>query len=247
MTNTPIDNYANLTYRSKFFLKRWSHQKRMKRSVDAALEHSFNRLLDFGCGDGNFLNQLKSLSPKSENGKQYALIGFEPFKAARSDIKSLYLIRSWDGIEKNVQSAGKFDVVTCFEVFEHLPPDRLEEALERISGVLSENGVLVASVPIELGLPPIIKNFYRRRILKKSQRKLFTWSRTWKSVLGKPQPDCRSGADYLTHAGFYFTEFEKVAQKYFNIQTKSNSPFPLFNHNFNSQVFYELTKKNPRR
>jgi hypothetical protein len=84
-----MSDYRDYTYHSKNVLKRFSHQKRFKRAIDLISVNDGIRLLDFGCGDGFFLNQLK----KSWGGKN-SLLGFEPILDPIDD-NNVLIVNSW--------------------------------------------------------------------------------------------------------------------------------------------------------
>lgn len=65
------------TYNAKNRLRRFSHRVRLAKSIAAAKplfgKHD-SSALDYGCGDGKFLNEIQS-----QSGSRLRLLGFEPF------------------------------------------------------------------------------------------------------------------------------------------------------------------------
>jgi 2-polyprenyl-3-methyl-5-hydroxy-6-metoxy-1,4-benzoquinol methylase len=96
------------------------------------------RVLDFGCGAGEFLKAAAARGCK--------VVGIEPGAAyaacAREIEGALVIDRSWREVEL---PAASFDVVTAHHVLEHLR--RPFEALRRLSHWLKDDGVVYASVP----------------------------------------------------------------------------------------------------
>jgi SAM-dependent methyltransferase len=97
----------------------------------------FGRFLDFGCGRGGFL--LAMNDPMG--------IGFEVGEPAASSVGPSQVttgkfldVSGGPGFEK-----GSFDLITAFDVFEHLP--NLDEYVEVLSGLLKPGGHLVITVP----------------------------------------------------------------------------------------------------
>jgi SAM-dependent methyltransferase len=194
------------------------------------------RLLDFGCGDGLFLNRIKELQEENSN-----LFGFEPILESVKN-NTIPIMKNWDEVTAEVTAHSAFDYVTCFEVLEHFAPGKQIELIEQMGSVLKKDGLLIVSVPIESGFLSLVKNIIRRKE-KKRQRDLFSYQNIFASFLRKPLSAYRQGDDYLEHLGFYFQDLEKIFHRYFYILKKSYSPFGGMGSYFNSQIFYQLKKK----
>lgn len=97
---------------------------------------SSGRLLDFGCGSGAFA-RLASRSG-------YDVVGIEPFSlGAPFEAPGLRLIRG--ALEDAPHDLGRFDLVTLWQVLEHVPDPRA--VLSRLRPHLAPDGVLLVSVP----------------------------------------------------------------------------------------------------
>jgi|SRR6185437_6883587 len=223
-------SYSDITYNSKNPLARFAHRQRFKNSIKAINLTNGISILDYGCGDGKFLNELGSLNKD----KNLNLVGYEPFMEPIEGNK----IR----IEKNLADLNneKFDVVTCFEVLEHFNPTNQYNYLQNMIAHLKSNGLVIVSVPIEIGIPALVKNLRRRTLFKGEQ---FSYKNIFKSFLGNPPAEFRIKDGYLDHMGFNYKDLEKLFKKDFVIVTKTFSPFKFLGSNFNSQVFYELKLK----
>ncbi len=236
MANIKTTGYADYTYNSSNLLRRFSHRIRFKRSIAAIHLKEGIRILDFGCGDALFLNQLKSCSPW-----EISLLGYEPYLESISE-NSVSILDTWDKVVENAKTEGPFNYITCFEVLEHLPTKKQKECLEQILSLLKDDGMLVISVPIEKGFPALVKNMLRRRTSSK-KKDLYSYGNILASFLGKSLPDYQRENDYLDHMGFYFTDLENLFTNYLEIESKSFSPFPMVGYHLNSQVFYRLRKR----
>jgi 2-polyprenyl-3-methyl-5-hydroxy-6-metoxy-1,4-benzoquinol methylase len=152
-------DYADYTYNSPNPLRRFSHRTRFKNAVAAIPVDSPQplRILDFGCGDGMFIHQLRK-----NMGASASIVGYEPYLEA-IEVNSERIEQNWQHIPKISALEGNFDFVTCFEVLEHLPGEFLTEALQQIHSVLTPTGSVIVSVPIEVGFPALLKGFLRRR------------------------------------------------------------------------------------
>lgn len=96
------------------------------------------RLLDYGCGGGFFLATARERGWES--------YGIEPLAGhaihARSHSGAAV---TTDTLRPDSYSAEFFDVVTAFQVFEHLPEP--SAALHTLSGMLKAGGILLIEVP----------------------------------------------------------------------------------------------------
>lgn len=95
-------------------------------------------LLDAGCGYGKFL-ALAS--------KEFRVTGIDPSAYAISEVRKIVpeATLSVSTIEK-FHPGSQLDVITAFDVLEHLEDPR--DALDKIHGLLSENGIFVCVVPV---------------------------------------------------------------------------------------------------
>lgn len=228
MSESPT--YSGGTYDSKNPIARFSHRKRFKTSLLFTKIKAGDKILDYGCGDGKFLNDL---SAESVN------IGYEPYMEAMATNK-VTIYNKLEDLQNFVSKNGKFDKIVCFEVFEHLNEKNQQTELSQMRELLKPDGEIILSVPIEIGLAPIVKNI-RRRLLHPSP--IYTFKNILKSVFAIPLPEHRKDDGYLTHMGFNHKILEKLLLKSFTIREKLYSPFPGLGHNFNSQVFYRLIPK----
>jgi cyclopropane fatty-acyl-phospholipid synthase-like methyltransferase len=227
-----MENYGDYTYNAQNPLKRFSHRRRFNKSIASIPVNDGVRLLDFGCGDGLFLNRLKSVL--NEKG---ILIGYEPFLQPISG-NTVTITASWEEIVKK----APFHYVTCFEVLEHFDENLQKETLKKILQLLDDDGSLIVSVPIENGFPSLVKNIVRKFSCPKNERHLYSIKNIMAACFKKKLPQYRIGSNYLSHLGFYHTDLEKVFLNDFVITEKSFSPFSLLGSWFNAQVFYKLLK-----
>jgi SAM-dependent methyltransferase len=101
------------------------------------------RLLDVGCGDGRFLKHAK------EQGFEVWGIDFD--KKSVENVKrnlgidTVFAMSLEEFYEYAKEKNLKFDVITFFEVLEH--QDKPREFLEKVKGLLREEGYIAGSVP----------------------------------------------------------------------------------------------------
>ena len=96
------------------------------------------RVLDIGCGAGYFLHEAAEAGYDPE--------GLEFSKEAAAFGRTHWNLRIAEGDLLNASLAdGSFDIVTMWQVLEHLP--RASDALGRVRSILRPGGLLIAAVP----------------------------------------------------------------------------------------------------
>ena len=125
------------------------------------------KVLDIGCGDGYFLNYLKQ--------KGWQVRGVEISEFAAQKIKEKYDIDIFCG---ELSQAGYpeeyFDVVSLFEVLEHLPDP--SGTLLEVQRIIKKTGLLIMTVPNFDSLQRLLFGKYWHII--DPPRHLFYFSRT---------------------------------------------------------------------
>ncbi len=100
------------------------------------------RLLDVGCGAGEFITLMQELGWQAE--------GIEPdSKAAAHQLAGMKVIAS--SLEEAELAAGSYDAITLHHALEHMA--RPKEALRKLIGCLRSGGVLVSLSPNPQGIP----------------------------------------------------------------------------------------------
>jgi len=97
------------------------------------------KLLDVGCGTGDFLLNCKN------NG--WDVVGVEPNKNAKGIAETKLIVNGASKIYTDISEINteKFDVITLWHVLEHVP--NLEVYISNLKQLLKPNGVLVIAVP----------------------------------------------------------------------------------------------------
>ena len=189
--------YADYTYNCRNPLRRFSHKRRINLSIGFINRYlpDHGTILDYGCADGHMLSILKNHRPDA------TAIGFEPYPDEETPIHPEITIHH--SLESIDGSKMQFDVVTCFEVFEHLSEATRAEVIANISSMLKPGGILLLSVPVEQGPAGLFKGILRRLTDKRLSPK-YTMHNLWRTFAALPIPEERSGNGYLDHIGFYF-------------------------------------------
>lgn len=102
----------------------------------------FDSLVDFGCGDGRFLEEVARRHPSAE------LLGVDHSERAIAFARAFspdLEFRAVNLIDEGLDD--RFDVVTCIEVLEHIPPPEVEGVVQSAHRCLTEGGHLIVTVP----------------------------------------------------------------------------------------------------
>src|SRR5665647_1138291 len=146
-------SYARQTLDSSNPLARFSHQRRYAFSLQFTSQAAKEgmRVLDYGCGEGDFLNLLSVQRPDLD------LVGYDPY--AKHD-GALY--RKIDSV--SAINPKSIDVLTCFETLEHLNEVEISQFLANADTLLSPQGTIVISVPI-IGGPTLVLKELNQMVL----------------------------------------------------------------------------------
>lgn len=124
--------------------------KRNTRALDCNLGNFFRssvdkniKILDLGCGYGNFLYFLKTHGYKRVIGVDTSI---EEVKVCKRIFKSYKLVHAdiFDYFE-NVHE--KFDVIYLSHVLEHIPKDKIFNFISGVKKILNTNGIFIIVVP----------------------------------------------------------------------------------------------------
>jgi len=223
----------------------WSHGSRFELARKLAGEHRGGRLLDYGCGDGTFVAMV--------HGDFVEAAGFDvdPDQAAECATRLGSLPGVRFGLTRDLAGvARRFDVVTCMEVLEHcLEPER-RRVLDELGRLVAPAGVVLISVPIEIGPSLAGKQLFRafaglRRLGDYAYRERYSPLELLRSMAGRPIARVaveREGANgvvrYYGHKGFDFRELQREIRERFTIEQRLFTPMPWLGPFLNSQVWF---------
>ncbi|HEV3139772.1 MAG TPA: class I SAM-dependent methyltransferase, partial [Vicinamibacterales bacterium] len=138
----------------------WSHRRRFETGLRLASMFRGGRILDYGCGDGTFLALLCASADRPSSA-----VGAEIDDAQVDDCRARFghlpgvAFDHIDALDGDAHR-GAYDGVVCMEVLEHVVA--LDAIIDRLHRVLAHAGTLIVSVPVETGLPLLVKQAARR-------------------------------------------------------------------------------------
>lgn len=228
----PSGDYALGTHQSRWWLKRFSHRSRFELAIRLLDVKTESHVLDFGSGDGFLLDQLLDVV------RSGSLTAFEPFADLREPMIKNFAETSIDVVGEPRDFNGRtFDRIACLEVLEHLQPHDVDEALVTLGQLLSHNGILVISVPVEIGLSVLFK--YAAVLIFTRTTRHHSVSDVINAMLGR-RVSRDTDTDYLPHKGFDYRELRRNLRDRFRIECEEFSPLPILRGVLNSQVTWRL-------
>lgn len=241
-------HYARKQLGSRSWLIAWSHGARFRTGLRLARRFARGRrVLDYGCGDGTFLALLAG----TEDAPPALGVGAEVDPAVvracneRLGSERLRFV-AIDDLEQPDHVAA-YDAVVCMEVLEHVvDPDAI---VDRLARALAPGGTLLASVPVETGLPVLVKQAARRvagwrGIGDYPGTTPYTWGELARSILaGKRQHIVRpvhtgAGGAFHDHKGFNWRALRERLGRRFEIDRTLASPLGWLPPDLGSQAWF---------
>jgi len=102
-------------------------------------------ILDVGCGNGGLAKVFESESNAKYVGVDYCTIRVNMAKVSNIKNAEFHLNDVYEFLEGEIEKGNKYDVITIFEVLEHL--EQPELIIEMSKKLLNEGGSIIASVP----------------------------------------------------------------------------------------------------
>ena len=152
-------SYARKQIFCKDWFVAWSHGSRFQVAYRMVEKYSGGRFLDYGCGDGTFL-ALASHLFRQAVGADLELQHVTECSTRFSEIPNLSFLLT--GQLAGPEHEGRYDVVTCMEVLEHCLPDIREKVLLDLRRLIHAGGMVIISVPVEIGPTLLAKQLLRR-------------------------------------------------------------------------------------
>ena len=230
----------------------WSHRRRFEAGLQLARRFKGRRLLDYGCGDGTFLALLFETDaiPAAAVGAElddYQVVDCRQRLGDRPGLEFMSIAALDDDVHR-----GAYDGVVCMEVLEHVVP--LDEVIERLWRVLADDGTLLVSVPVETGLPLLLKQAARRvagwrGIGDYPGTSPYTLREYAASVFAGRHPHLerarlgKAEAPFHDHKGFNWMALRDRLAGRFTIERTMASPLAWLGPHLATQVWFVARKK----
>jgi SAM-dependent methyltransferase len=249
--------YAKKQIHSRAALISWSHRGRLATGLRLAREVGGARVLDYGCGDGTFLAMLLASGDLPQAYPQLA-VGAEIHRTIVDDCRQRFARHHklrFDLVDdlNRPDVQGSFDTIYCMEVFEHVVDP--EPILDRLQRLLVPRGALVISVPIETGLPLIVKQAVRtaagwRGIGHYPGTTGYTAMELLRSVFAgstrhiqRPVFSHQDGGTFHDHKGFNWRVLRSLIEERFDLIQQTTSPVGALGPQLGTQRWFIARKK----
>lgn len=227
--------YADYTRNSKG-IKGIIHGSRFSGALGMIPLDPSMKVLDYGCGDGGFFEDLSTKVP-AEN-----LYGYDPYL-----IGEMEFVGATTYVDADVLTAAHpnyFDAVYCMEVCEHLTDGALHDLFDNLRRVGKADAAFVFGVPIETGISGFVKNSYR---LMKGRSQRATFSKLLRSLFAIPIPRAHDKNGWIgSHIGFDHNYFrEMLDYGGFTAKEVKCLPVPITGSVVNNEIYF-ICRRNKR-
>ncbi len=231
----------------------WTHRGRFTHGLKLVARHGGTTLLDYGCGDATFLTMLHG-QPRHPP----VMVGCEAHGDLVEDCRSR--LRSLQGVSfahvsalRGAEHDGRYDTIVCMEVLEHVVG--VGAVLDDLARLLAPSGRLIVSVPVETGLPVVVKQAARRLagwrgigdypgVTPYSPRELLA------AVFAGPVPHMRrpllhdgDARPFYDHKGFNWMVLRDAIAARFSLVSTSGSPAGWLPPALNSQAWFVAIRR----
>lgn len=222
-------------------ITRLAHQSRFLQVLDALENHSYRRVLDFGCGDGWLLKVAREKgliqSGYGVDISDYMLSACE--ELFQGTDKFLFLKPNEMKAKISPQSC---DLVLCTETLEHV--GNAERAIADFLAYAKPDAKAIISVPIEIGPSLLVKQIGRYLANLKGRygyeryrfSELISASIFWDAE-SFPSSH-RENVELKAHKGFDYRKLEKIVAEKIAIERCYFSPFPPLRNLLNSTIIW---------
>lgn len=243
--------YESLTVADPNPIKRYLHRRRYAQAVERMnLPGGDVSVLDFGTGSGELAHYIINKSP----GAKVTL--FEPSpeyaeEAAKNVAQYGAQVRVATGFDE--VEGETFSHIFCLSIFEHLPPEQMDEALGRVHRVSTDETAILAEVPNEIYGAAALKGTLRH--IRRPHEHDGRLGNIGKAIIGRPPTnrpvsnfDLSSEVELPWHAyhlGFDHRVLERTLNEsgLFRVEGPSFAPIAVLGSLASLDVYYSLTRK----
>jgi 2-polyprenyl-3-methyl-5-hydroxy-6-metoxy-1,4-benzoquinol methylase len=249
-------HYARKQLFSRNAIVAWSHRRRFALARELAAAGAGGALLDYGCGDGTFIALAHDLFRETTGTD----VDVEQLRDCGRRLSPVADVRfaSLDQLRQPAY-AGYYDAVVCMEVLEHCPSDVQPQVLADLAHFVRPHGVVIISVPIEIGPTLAVKQAVRAGAAASGlagyeNRERYRISEFMRMLLARGTSQIERPATisinahgdtvrYHGHKGFNWRMLAQVIERTFVIERRLYSPVPFTGPWLNSQVWFICRKR----
>jgi SAM-dependent methyltransferase len=240
-------HYASKQLFSRDKLVAWSHGRRFETAVALARRFAGKRVLDYGSGDGTFLalTMMTTDAPALGVGAELNAHTVEDCRVRyREEPRLKFVLVDELATPEHVR---QYDAVFCMEVMEHVVD--WEPELARLKTLLKPGGALIISVPVETGLPLLVKQTVRRiagwrKIGHYPGTSSYSMSELASSVFAGERQHVRrpifdtGGGSFHDHKGFNWMALKARLARDFVVERVQASPFAWLGPHLATQAWF---------
>src|SRR4029079_6412957 len=193
--------------------------------------------VDYGCGDGTFIALAHDLFRETTGTD----VDVEQLRDCGRRLSAVAGVRfaSLDQLRQPAY-AGYYDAVVCMEVLEHCPSDVQPQVLADLAHLVRSHGVVIISVPIEIGPTLAVKQAVRAGaaasgLAEYENRERYRISEFMRMLLARDTSQIEHHATitinahgdsvrYHGHNGFNWRMLARVIESTFVIERRLYSP-----------------------
>lgn len=231
----------------------WSHRSRFALARRLVAPYAGRRLLDYGCGDGTFLSAVSDLFPDATGAGNDA----NEIDGCRRRLSANGLRFALVAELASGEHDGAYDVVTCMEVLEHCVGSAVDVVLADLARLVAPSGIVIISVPIEIGPSLIAKQIVRRiagwRIYDYKFTERYSSLEFWRMLTARERtfierPVYSSPVgDFHGHKGFNWRALRRRIRETLIIERNAFSPLGLPGGLISSQAWFICKPPPPPR
>lgn len=241
-------DYARKQIYCRSGLVRWSHGSRFDLARELVAPRAGGRLLDYGCGDGTFVAMVHAEFTRSLG------LDVDPKQIDECRARLGQLPGVAFGLTREAPAAG-WDVVTCMEVLEHCLEAERRRVIGELARLVNPSGLVVVSVPIEIGPSVAAKQFARalaglRGLGDYQHRERYSPLQIARSLVGLAVPRVvlegrgpNGPYRYHGHKGFDYRDVARELAAHFTIGRRLYTPMRPLGPLLNSQAWFVCAPK----
>jgi len=228
--------HSQQLYHSRHRVMNWVHAAHIREALAHAPLGPEVRLLDAGCSDGELLVRA---------GGRYAFaVGSDHNLQALRTLQTRLDSDHAAGIQGDLRRLPfrdhSFDVVCCLETLEHVEGESL--AVAELKRVLKDEGTLIVSVPIEMGLTVLLKQSVAKTCFG-GYRGAYTWKELWNAFRGRLDRVPRTSVSL--HKGYDYRNTLAEIRRHFASLDMTGLPFKSLGRFLNTQILLVARDKLP--